>query len=98
MNVKRVETKRGARVRVLEAGSGAPLVFLHGAGGFLHENPFLDELATRYPRLRARAARLRRVDGRGAARGHARLRAPRLGRGGGARLERPHLVGHSWAA
>src|SRR5438094_440951 len=34
------------------------------------------------PRLRARAARLRRVDGRGVARGHARLRASRLGRGG----------------
>ena len=48
MKAKQLETKRGARVRVLEAGSGAPVVFLHGAGGLLDENPFLDELATRY--------------------------------------------------
>lgn len=48
MTGRMVETKRGARVRVLEAGSGTPAVFLHGAGGFLHENPFLDELASRY--------------------------------------------------
>ena len=27
-----VTTKRGCKVRVLEAGSGTPLVFLHGAG------------------------------------------------------------------
>jgi pimeloyl-ACP methyl ester carboxylesterase len=43
-----VETKRGARCRVLEGGSGAPLVFLHGAGGLLTDNPFLDRLAARY--------------------------------------------------
>ena len=42
MKARQLETKRGARVRVLEAGSGAPVVFLHGAGGLL------DELATRY--------------------------------------------------
>ena len=48
MKARQLETKRGARVRVLEAGSGAPVVFLHGAGGLLDENPFLDELATRY--------------------------------------------------
>src|SRR6058998_3631518 len=43
-----VETKRGAKVRVLEAGRGAPLVFLHGAGGLLAENAFLDQLGERY--------------------------------------------------
>jgi pimeloyl-ACP methyl ester carboxylesterase len=43
-----VETARGARCRVLEAGSGAPLVFLHGAGGLFADNPFLDLLARRY--------------------------------------------------
>jgi pimeloyl-ACP methyl ester carboxylesterase len=43
-----VETARGARCRVLEAGSGAPVVFFHGAGGLLTENPFLDRLAQRY--------------------------------------------------
>jgi len=48
MKARQLETKRGARVRVLETGSGAPVVFLHGAGGLLDENPFLDELATRY--------------------------------------------------
>ena len=43
-----IETKRGAKVRVFEAGSGFPLVFLHGAGGLFAENPFLDRLASQY--------------------------------------------------
>jgi pimeloyl-ACP methyl ester carboxylesterase len=43
-----IDTKRGARVRVLEAGSGAPLIFLHSAGGLFPDNPFLDTLAERY--------------------------------------------------
>jgi len=41
-------TKRGCRVRVLEEGSGAPVVFLHGVGGLLPENPFLHALAKKY--------------------------------------------------
>jgi len=48
MNTRAIETKRGARCRVLEGGGGAPVVFLHGAGGLLRENPFLDALARRY--------------------------------------------------
>jgi pimeloyl-ACP methyl ester carboxylesterase len=48
MKARTIETKRGARVRVIEAGSGDPLVFLHGAGGLFPENPFLDALARRY--------------------------------------------------
>ena len=48
MNTLTVATRRGARVRVLEGGSGAPLVFLHGAGGLFPDNPFLDKLTTRY--------------------------------------------------
>ena len=48
MKARTIETKRGTRCRVLEGGSGAPLVFLHGAGGLFAENPFLDELARRY--------------------------------------------------
>jgi len=48
MTEKWIETKRGANVRVLDAGSGAPLVFLHGAGGLFADNPFLDLLAKRY--------------------------------------------------
>jgi len=48
MTPRTVETTRGARIRVHEAGRGAPVVFLHGAGGLLAENPFLDQLAARY--------------------------------------------------
>jgi len=48
MKTTAIETKRGAQIRVLEAGSGAPLVFLHGAGGLFADNPFLDRLAERY--------------------------------------------------
>ena len=43
-----VETKKGTRCRVLEGGSGAPVVFFHGAGGLLRENPYLDGLSQRY--------------------------------------------------
>jgi pimeloyl-ACP methyl ester carboxylesterase len=48
ITMRRIETKRGAQVRVFEAGSGAPLVFMHGAGGLFPQNPFLDKLAERY--------------------------------------------------
>ena len=48
MKARTIETKRGARCRVLEGGSGAPVVFFHGAGGLLADNPFLDQLAARY--------------------------------------------------
>ncbi len=48
MNGRMIETKRGAKVRVLEAGSGDPLVFMHGAGGLFADNPFLDQLAEHY--------------------------------------------------
>ena len=48
MKTRMIETARGARCRVLEGGSGTPLVFLHGAGGLFDENPFLDQLAGRY--------------------------------------------------
>jgi pimeloyl-ACP methyl ester carboxylesterase len=48
MKSQYLTTKRGCRVRVLEEGSGAPVVFLHGAGGLLPENPFLHALAKKY--------------------------------------------------
>jgi pimeloyl-ACP methyl ester carboxylesterase len=48
MKSRTIETKKGTRCRVLEAGSGVPLVFFHGAGGLLADNPFLDQLAARY--------------------------------------------------
>jgi len=45
MKWQTIETKKGTRCRVLEGGSGAPLLFFHGAGGLLRDNPFLDRLA-----------------------------------------------------
>lgn len=36
------------RIRVHEAGTGPDLLFLHGAGGLLQDDPFLAALATRY--------------------------------------------------
>jgi pimeloyl-ACP methyl ester carboxylesterase len=48
MNVRTIETARGARCRVLEAGRGTPLVFLHGASGLLADTGFLDALARSY--------------------------------------------------
>ena len=48
MKWRPLDTKKGTRCRVLEGGSGAPLVYFHGAGGLLKDNPFLDQLAQRY--------------------------------------------------
>src|SRR5215475_9035970 len=48
MKWQTLDTKKGTRCRVLEGGSGAPVMFLHGAGGLLADNPFLDRLAQRY--------------------------------------------------
>lgn len=48
MKWQTVDTAKGTRCRVLEAGSGAPVVFFHGAGGLLAENPFLALLAQRH--------------------------------------------------
>jgi pimeloyl-ACP methyl ester carboxylesterase len=36
------------KIRVLEAGDGPPLVFLHGAGGLAEDSPFLAALADRW--------------------------------------------------
>ena len=95
MNKTLIATARGAQIRVLEAGKGAPLLFLHGAGGLFPDNPFLDQLAERYhvyaPEL----------PGYGESTGEELLDdmldfalhgwdvAQALG------LKRPHLVGHS---
>jgi pimeloyl-ACP methyl ester carboxylesterase len=48
MKWQTIDTKKGTRCRVLEGGGGAPVLFLHGAGGLLGDNPFLDSLAQRY--------------------------------------------------
>jgi pimeloyl-ACP methyl ester carboxylesterase len=42
------ETVEGARVNVVRAGSGAPLVFLHGANGGGRLLPFMEKLAARF--------------------------------------------------
>lgn len=42
----RITVRNGTfRTQVWSAGSGDPLVFLHGAGGLLGQDPFLNELA-----------------------------------------------------
>ena len=46
MQSKTVQTRR-APVRYLEGGSGEPLVYLHGAGGVMAEDPLLAALAKR---------------------------------------------------
>jgi pimeloyl-ACP methyl ester carboxylesterase len=48
MKERKLETRRGIKFGVREAGSGAPLVFLHGAGGLLPEEPLLVKLAERH--------------------------------------------------
>lgn len=47
MELKTVATPR-TPVRYFEGGSGKPLVFLHGAGGVLPQDPFLDKLAKKF--------------------------------------------------
>src|SRR5256885_15381584 len=48
MKWQTLDTKKGTRCRVLEGGSGAPVVFFHGAAGLLADNPFLERLAQPY--------------------------------------------------
>jgi pimeloyl-ACP methyl ester carboxylesterase len=95
VKARTVETRRGTRCRVWEGGRGAPLLFLHGAGGLLADNPFLETLARRY------AVRAPEWPGYGESSGEERLQdmldfalhgwdlADALD------LTRPHLVGHS---
>ena len=48
MQLRHVETCRGIRSAVREGGSGTPLVYLHGTGGLLPEEPLLDLLAEHF--------------------------------------------------
>lgn len=45
MNERVITTKKGIECTVREAGEGAPLLYLHGAGGLYAEEPLLDALA-----------------------------------------------------
>jgi len=95
MKTRMIETKRGARCGVLEGGSGAPLVFFHGAGGLFADNPFLDLLARHY------SVYAPELPGYGESTGEELLEdmldftlhgwdvVETLG------LQRPHLIGHS---
>jgi pimeloyl-ACP methyl ester carboxylesterase len=47
MDWRSIETRRGIKSRVLQGGSGRPLVYLHGAGGLLPQEPLLERLAAR---------------------------------------------------
>jgi len=48
MQSRIVETPLGAKIRVYEGGSGEELVFLHGAGGLLPDDPFLEALSGQF--------------------------------------------------
>jgi pimeloyl-ACP methyl ester carboxylesterase len=49
MDSRKLETRGGrTKVRVYEGGSGEALVYLHGAGGLLPGDPFLEALAQRF--------------------------------------------------
>jgi pimeloyl-ACP methyl ester carboxylesterase len=47
VSARTLETRKGARVRVVELGpeDGRPVVFLHGIAGLLDDNAFLERLA-----------------------------------------------------
>jgi pimeloyl-ACP methyl ester carboxylesterase len=99
MKATMVETARGARVRVWEAGApdGQPLLFLHGLAGPVEEHAFLDRLAERHRVLAPE------LPGYGESTGEELLEdmldftlhgwdvAVAVGLAG----QRPHLVGHS---
>jgi len=42
------ETIAGCKTRIMRGGSGAPLLFLHGANGAAHWLPFMEALSERY--------------------------------------------------
>jgi pimeloyl-ACP methyl ester carboxylesterase len=48
MTERTLETRRGIKCRVRELGAGAPLLFLHGAGGLLPDEPLLAKLGERF--------------------------------------------------
>jgi pimeloyl-ACP methyl ester carboxylesterase len=53
MRERTLETPKGIQFRLLEAGEGRPLVYLHAAGGLLPVEPLLESLATQGYRVLA---------------------------------------------
>jgi pimeloyl-ACP methyl ester carboxylesterase len=48
MDQRTITTRKGIQSAVFETGEGAPLVYFHGAGGLLPQEPLLERLAQRY--------------------------------------------------
>ena len=88
------DARRARAAACWRAAAARRVVFFHGAGGLLARQPVPRRLGRALPRLRARAARLRRVHRRGTARGHARLHAARLG----SSSTRSGSAGRTWSA
>lgn len=96
MPERTIETRKGIRVRVREAGSGPSLVYLHGISGLLDPEPLLDRLAEQF-RVHAPV-----WPGYGEEEGEERIEdmldftLHGLDVLEALELERPHLVGHSF--
>ena len=81
MNSRMIETGRGTKVHVLDAGSGEPLVFMHGAGGLFPENPFPRPTGPTLPCVCPGIPGLWRINRRSLAGRYAGLHPARLGCG-----------------
>jgi pimeloyl-ACP methyl ester carboxylesterase len=46
MKEREIETRRGIKSRLLETGTGPPLVYFHGTGGLYDDEPLLEALGT----------------------------------------------------
>jgi pimeloyl-ACP methyl ester carboxylesterase len=86
---------RGLSVRMLRAGAGVPLVFLHGAGGWPGWIPLFDKLATHYDVLVPEHPGFGRLDNAGAIRDIADMAMYYLDFLDGLAADRVHLVGNS---
>ena len=95
MTSERIVTKRGVSVRVLAAGHGAPLVFLHGVSGFLSDDAFLERLASRYRVYAPERPGYGESTGEELLENMLDFALHGWDVVSALRLERPHLVGHS---
>lgn len=95
MKERSIETRRGIKSRLLETGSGAPLVYFHGAGGLFDDEPLLEALGERFRVLApewpgyGEEANEERIEDMLDFALHAWDVVDALG------VERPHVLGHS---